>query len=390
MKKPSKVIIMEIKINVVGTKFKDLNEFENFQGDLKEISKQNLERLKESIKRNGFNAPIFIWKGHNYILDGHQRIKAVKELIKEGYILKDNKLPYVEIEAKDKTQAGEMILSYNSQYGVITNKGLELFVSDFKLDIKDMKNFLDFKEFSIFKEKLDVIDDNFNVDKSFRKPKYKINYGDIYKLGKHRLMCGDATKKEDVEKLMNGKKVDLVLTDPPYNFENFSFFNNVLDYSTENAELFIFYSDKLGIKLAFKFFDYFIRTFIIKFQTGVLISNNQPMQAHDLIFHFRKNKNNFKNLYDGFSTYLGEINKNFIRQNEFRYEKSIEILSKIILHYTNNSNIVLDLFGGSGSTLIACEQLDRICYMMEIDPVYCSVIIERWEHLTGKKAKKIN
>ncbi|MHA1344376.1 MAG: DNA modification methylase [Promethearchaeota archaeon] len=323
-------------------------------------------------------------------MGGNQRLKVLKELYNDDYEVE------VVIVDLDEQQEKALNLALNKISG---DWDIEKLIHIFEELDKDLLDLTGFDEDEIVKinEDYDLIllnasetkEDNFNIDETKLTNKYDVKSGDIWQLGEHRLMCGDATKKEDVEKLMNGKKADMVFTDPPYDFENFSFFNNALNYSTENAELFIFYSDKLGIKLASKFFDYFIRTFIVKFQTGVLISNNQPMQAHDLIFHFRKNKNNFKNLNDGFSTYLGEINKNFIRQNEFRYEKSIEILSKIILHYTNNSNIVLDLFGGSGSTLIACEQLNRKCYMMEIDPIYCSVIIERWEKFTGNKAVKL-
>ena len=129
---------MEIKIKVKGTELMEIDRFFNFQGNLKKLSDEAKEKLKNSILRNGFNAPIFVWKGKKYILDGHQRITAVKELLSEGHTLEGDKLPFIEIEADNKKQAAEMVLSYNSQYGEITDKGLETFLIDFDLDIKEL------------------------------------------------------------------------------------------------------------------------------------------------------------------------------------------------------------------------------------------------------------
>ena len=133
--------IIEIKLELP---MKELNEFQNFQGHLKKLSESNLKKLKESIKRRGFNVPIFIWKNKNYILDGHARLIAIKELIKEGYSLEKNgietsKLPFVEIEAKDKKEAGELVLQFSSEYHEMTEEGLKDFIKDFKLDIPELK-----------------------------------------------------------------------------------------------------------------------------------------------------------------------------------------------------------------------------------------------------------
>jgi len=140
----------KIKINVKGCKTKPISDFKSFQGNLKTLSKEAQKKLEQSIIRNGFNAPIFVWAENDYILDGHQRINAIQSLIKQGYTLEDNQLPYIEIEAETKKQAAEMVLSYNSQYGEITSDGMLSFLEEFNLEIPELESFtninLDFEK----------------------------------------------------------------------------------------------------------------------------------------------------------------------------------------------------------------------------------------------------
>lgn len=112
-----------------------------------------------------------------------------------------------------------------------------------------------------------------------------------------------------------------------------------------------------------------------------------PMTGHDLIAYFRTGKSTMKNLHDAFSTHI-KINKR--KDREHRHEKKLELPSNFIQHYTNENQKVLDVFGGSGSTLIACEQLNRQCYMMELDPHNCDIIIKRFEEFSNEKTNKIN
>lgn len=137
---------MEIKIRTVGLPLKSLHEFENFQGNLKNLNTVQLRKLKESIRRNGFNAPIFLWAGKNYILDGHQRILAIQELIAEGWDLPNKSLPYVEIIADNEKQAAEQVLSYNSQYGKLTEEGTLEFKERFDLDLDELQEFIEIRE----------------------------------------------------------------------------------------------------------------------------------------------------------------------------------------------------------------------------------------------------
>jgi hypothetical protein len=123
---------------------KKLEEFERFQGNLKTMDRVQLSKLKASIVRNGFNAPIFVWKGHNYILDGHQRIFAVKALInRDKMVLENDELPYVEIEADGERQAKEMILTYNSQYGDVSPEALAELLGQIQLPTEELRSFVE-------------------------------------------------------------------------------------------------------------------------------------------------------------------------------------------------------------------------------------------------------
>jgi len=134
---------MEIKMRIQGLPTKLIGEFENFQGNLKSLKERDMEKLKKSMLRNGFNAPIFCWAGHDYILDGHQRIKAIDELLHEGHTLQGGpKLPYVGIEADNEQQAAEMVLTYNSQYGHMSNKSLLEFVETFQINLPELPEFI--------------------------------------------------------------------------------------------------------------------------------------------------------------------------------------------------------------------------------------------------------
>lgn len=141
-----------IKVKVNGLKTKTIWDLENFQGNLKKLDKEAKDKLKANILKNGFISPVFVWKGKDYVLDGHQRILVVKELIKEGHELETiDQIPVVEIEAETKKQAGEYVLSYNAQYGKITDEGLLEFGKEFELDFTELTETinLDFPQFEL-------------------------------------------------------------------------------------------------------------------------------------------------------------------------------------------------------------------------------------------------
>ncbi len=214
----------------------------------------------------------------------------------------------------------------------------------------------------------------------------EIEEGDLIKLGQSRLLCADATKKNNIKTLIQNEKIQMLFTDPPFDFKEFTFFRDVMANINEN---FIMCSDKYAVDLCYHNKDIFRFFFTIKLKRGYMISSKTPIISHDLICYFRKGKSNFINRRDGFSTCFEE-NKHFAGRNVSKeHQKSLVLTGKFISHYTLKGQKVLDLFGGTGTTLIACQQLGRKCYMMELEPKRCEVIINRWEKLTGEKAEKI-
>jgi site-specific DNA-methyltransferase (adenine-specific) len=235
-------------------------------------------------------------------------------------------------------------------------------------------------------------------------PKSKL--GDVWKLGRHRLLCGDATDTATVQKLMAGTKADLVLTDPPYGI---SYKSNM---RTESEQFDVLLNDNVFLDIA-PVIDKFSTGFIFVWTSWKVLTK----WIHQLsLFGYPSNVI----IWDKGGGYIGDLKKTFgddyeialvwHRGNELTNkrigsvwsinkdavteyahptQKPVSLSAQAITHTSNPKDNVLDLFGGSGSTLIACEQTDRTCFMMELDPKYVDVIIARWEKLTGKQAELI-
>ena len=234
----------------------------------------------------------------------------------------------------------------------------------------------------------------------------------------HRLMCGDSTKLEDVEKLMNGNKADMVFTDPPYgvsyegglnekkkqqikndnvtgnNLYNFllEVFTNAKKYTNDKSAFYVFYATKTTKEFINAFLDSGLkqRSIIAWYKKGGGFGDfmAQYMNAYEPCIY--GSNGDSVNWYGASNEKtVWEINKEKVCDLHPTM-KPIEVVSRAINNSSKKEDSVLDLFGGSGSTLIACEQLNRKCYMMELDPKYVDVIIQRWENFTGEKAIKLN
>jgi len=232
----------------------------------------------------------------------------------------------------------------------------------------------------------------------------RVKLGDVWELGKHRLMCGDSTKESDVEKLMNGDKADMVFTDPPYGInvvknkkvgadfgiaKKGKYSEVIADDTTETAKNFYNTCVSLGMK-----------NFII--WGGNYFVDFLPFSSGWLIWNKRANTDIRNTFADGEMAWCSfhtpiriydQLWNGMIREGEsgkrvHPTQKPLRTLSEIIKDHIKG-DIIYDGFLGSGSTLIACEKTNRICYGMELDTKYCDVIIERWEQFTGQKAKKI-
>jgi DNA modification methylase len=258
----------------------------------------------------------------------------------------------------------------------------------------------------LFEEKQGLTDDDDVPDT----PEPITKLGDIWQLGKHRLLCGDSTKEEDVNKLMDGAKADMVFTDPPYGM------NLETDYSGMSNELAgsgvkksnkwdkIIGDDKQFDIREFDWIDckeqfwcgadYYVDTLPNYGKNGAWFiwdkrtdENMDKMWGSNFETIWSLNKHKREVIRIKWSGIFGR-EKDDTKKTVHPTQKPTMLSSFFIDKYSKKNNIILDIFGGSGSTLIGCEKTDRICYMMELDQKYCDIIVKRWEQWTGEKATK--
>jgi DNA modification methylase len=333
-----------------------------------------------------------------YVLGGNKRLISLNELgykeIPDNWVLSGQGL--------SEEEKKRFILADNIGFGEWDLEILDLEFSEFNLDDLGLDlSKIEFETSEIYeqsKKKYEskkehqmkgVLEDD--LDNEIVKPDTDIQYGDLFKIGNHFLLCGDATKSDDCLKLMQGNKSDMIFTDPPYDLED-SYSQNIFDSAKEDSHVFIMNSDKKLIEIVNNGINLFHGFFAVDFRQAHLISNNSPMTRIDLIAEFRTGKGKFNNLHDGFTTLI-ECSK-IHNDNEkinfgHKQAKKIELPSTFIQHYSNENEIVCDFFGGSGSTMAACEQLNRICYMIEFDNQNCQIIINRMKKCYGLKAIKL-
>lgn len=357
--------------------------------------------VAESIKQCGYIAPIIVDE-NNVILAGHTRYKALK------------KLGYKEITVR---KISGLTDQQKRKYRLLDNKTNELADWDFE-KLKDEIDGLDFSEFDIDwgleedTETISVIEDApIEIDNT-HEPITKL--GDIYQLGEHRLMCGDSTNKATVEMLMDGKEADLLLTDPPYNvayegktkdalriendkmesdkFRDFltSAFTAAGSVLKEGGGFYIWFASRehCNFETALNESGLEVRQELIWKKNTMVLGRQDYQWKHEPCLYGWKDGASHNWYSDRCQTTILEFNKP-ARNGEHPTMKPVELFAYQIQNSTKKGEIVIDLFGGSGTTIIACEQTGRVGYCMELDPKYCDVIIKRWETFTGKKAIKL-
>lgn len=388
-----------------------------------------VDAVANSIKEFGFKVPIIIDK-NNEIIAGHTRLKAAKKLgLKE--------VPCIIADDLTKEQV--------KAFRLADNKVSELAEWDFDLlniELADIKLDMEYFGFDLTTEEKEVIEDDFEIELP-EEPKAKL--GDIYKLGNHRLMCGDSTNPQDVEKLMGGVIADIVVTDPPYNvnisnsqgmtiendnmdteeFEKFLFkaFTNLETSLKKGGAFYVWYASRSHIEFeqALKKSGLTVRQQLIWNKSSFVFGRQDYHWKHEpCLYGWKdgeahyfvddrtqstiiedkgidlkklKKEEMLKLLQDIYSDKISTtvINESKVATSDLHPTmKPIRMIAGLIKNSSRIEEIVLDLFGGSGSTLIACEQLKRKAYLMEFDPHYVDVIIKRYEDFTGKKAEKIN
>ena len=357
---------------------KKISELKQYKLNAKKHPQSQIDGIAESIKRFGFNQPVVV-DSENTIIVGHGRIEAAKKCgIKSvPCVIKD--------DLTDQEIKAYRIIDNRLNETEWDQELLELDLEEIDVDFSDFGVDFDI-DVDVKEEKCGAVGDNVVPDDA---PTI-CQTGDLWKLGRHRLLCGDSTNIEDVERLVGNAKIDLVFTDPPYDFPE-----NDLLKSFDNCGVFQNFqiwmgSDRHHIILGAHKLDEFYHFIIQNFKAGTLISNSKPITQHVVLSIFGKTNSRFVNLKDGFSTILNiPTTRVTDDHSSFRMGKRIELPFQIIIHYSDISSFILDVFGGTGSTLIACEKSMRSCLMMELEPKYCDVIIKRWEDYTGEVAVKL-
>lgn len=374
-------------MNIQEIKLKDIKPY----GKNPRKNDDAVPYVAESIKQFGFKVPIVIDK-NNVIVAGHTRYKAAKKL---GF----KSVPC--IIADDLTD--EQIKAFRLADNKVSEKAewdLDLLDSEIEeiFDI-DMTDF----GFELESEELEVEEDEYQGTVPEDPVTQK---GDMWKLGEHILLCGDSTCITDVEKLMYEEKADMCFTDPPYGYEyqsNLRKKSKKFDVIENDDKILDFFpsiqlvcNGFIFICTTWKVLDKWIPLFK-KYHdlTNMIIWNKGGGGIGDLKHTFSTDyevilcANNGKEITGKRIGSVWTIKKDSSSEYVHPTQKPIKLSEFAIRNTTERGDIVLDLFGGSGSTLIACEQMDRRCRMMEYDPAYCDVIVDRWEKFTGNKAKLI-
>ncbi len=363
-------------------------------------SAEQITKLRSSLREFGFINPVIIDSDYN-VIAGHGRIEAAKlENIKEvpcvlvDYLTPAQKRAYIIADNRMAMDAG-----WDEELLKIEIEALQAEAFDIDLTGFEEKEIADL--FDIDEE---VQEDNFDIDEELSKPTITKS-GDIWLLGNHRLICGDSTKEETYTFLMNGKKANLIVTDPPYNvnyqsnagkikndnmnsdkFYQFLFdaFSNMEKVMSNEASIYVFHADTEGLNFRKAFFDagfYLSGTCIWKKQILVLGRSPYQWQHEPCLFGWKKNgKHQWYS--DRKQTTIWEFDKPNKSDNHPTM-KPIPLIAYTIKNSSMSNCIVLDPFEGSGSTLIACEQTNRVCYTIELDEKYCDVIIKRYIEQTG-------
>lgn len=394
-----------------------ISYLEPLQGNLKTLTEVAYEKLKRSIIKHGFAFPFFIWEspedGKTYIIDGHARRETLLRMRDDGYIIPQ--VPVILIEAVDLNDAKQKLAVAASQYNEWNPEGIKEFFKDFEVPEIHIPH-INFEMPPQENTQTVVVDAHtrtlggpVHVEGEDDIPEVKganINQGDIFELGDHRLMCGDSTKKSMVQALIAGCSIDMIHTDPPYGINEKAGDRSSRGMAAKtNHHLPEFNDDTI---------DYAVKAFEICSQLDIrkqiwwganYYAHSLPQSASWLVWDKRvEDKLNDNNSDCELAWYLSNrssvrifrhVWKGMIKGSEHG-ERRVHPTQKPValaewcFDFMGDVKRVLDLFGGSGSTLIACEKTDRSCFMMEFEPHYVATIIERWQNFSGKTAYRIN
>lgn len=388
-------------IKIKAVKVAELKEYKNNPRK----NKKAVAAVAESIKLAGFKNPIIIDKD-GVIIAGHTRKAAAEQL---------------GLDVVPCIVADDLTPEQVAAFRLADNKTAELAEwDDDKLaeEVRALRDFdVDLSDFgfdlSEFEERAEVTEDEYEEEEQEEEIVPRMKAGEVWQLGRHRLMCGDSTEKADVLKLLNGAKADMVFTDPPYgvNIEGGKNNNTIAgdltqtaipfsfeictEVATKDAARFYFCGGESNISLYFKLFERYLRQMpklLVWVKENQVLSHNNYHKQYELIFFgYKKGGGNLwfstREMQDASDVW--DVSRDPSKIYVHPTQKPVELPARAIRNSSKAGDIVFEPFSGSGSTMLACEQLDRVCYAMELDPKYCEATIRRWEHLTGQTAVKV-
>lgn len=409
-----------------------LSALTEFQGGLKKRTADDIGKIEKSIRKYGFATPFFVWRheGKNLVLDGHGRLQTLKEMAARGEEMPA--LPVVYVECKDDAAAKNLLLRINSAYGEMTADTVKEFLGGLEINIDEIRLPEGTLDLSTVLEDEDTKGDDDAPPATPEEPAQS-KAGETYELGDHRLICGDCTDAETLARLMGDAKADLIMTDPPYNvdytgktkeelkinndkkddaeFKKFlqDAFSAMFSMAKAGAAYYIFYAQVNSDTFinAFRGAGYKPHQYLVWVKNVFTLSRADYKWRHEPIMYGWKD--------GGAHRFYGALNESTVKDTrkdpekmskaelvaelkriesataqDVIYEKKparnaehptmkpVELLSTLIKNSTKPEDLILDPFGGSGSTLIAAAKTGRTARLCELDPHYCDVIRRRW------------
>ncbi len=359
------------------------------------------EKLKRSMDEFGYVEPIIWNKRTGRVISGHQRLKILKSM---GYA--DVECVVLDLDEVKEKALNVALNKIGGEFDIplLTDLLKDLSDSDFDATLTGF-DLTEIDELFSKADDKEGKDDGYDVTKALEESSF-VNRGDVWLLGKHRMLCGDATNPEDVKALMDGKKANLILTTPPYNvnfesasglkikndrqdsenFYNFllSSFKNMASHLAEGGSAYIFHADTEGLNFRKAFIDSgFHLSGVCIWEKNSFVMGRSPYQwGHEPILYGWLKTGKHKWYAGRAESTIWQYDKPK-KNADHPTMKPIPLLCYPIKNSSAVNSIVLDTFGGSGSTLIACQQMDRVCFTMELDPKYASVIVRRYIELCG-------
>ena len=368
-------------------------------------SPEQLTKLRSSLREFGFINPVIIDRDYN-IIAGHGRVLAAKEegimevpCVFVDYLTEAQKKAYILADNRMALDAGWDEELLRIEIESLQGEDFDVSLTGFEeQELADL--------FAIEGDKA-AKDDDFDLSAALEKASF-VERGDLWIVGRHRLVCGDATQAEDVERLMDGKKANLIVTDPPYGVsfkssdgltiqndsmkdeEFYTFLLTAFQCMAEHLEnggsAYVFHADTEGLNFRKAFIDagFHLAGVCIWVKNSLVLGRSDYQWQHEPVLFGWKKGGKHSWYSDRRQTTIWNYDKPKRNKNH-PTSKPLDLLGYPICNSSQENAIILDTFGGSGSTLMACEQLNRICHMMELDEKYASVILRRYVEDTGDK-----